>query len=185
MSSIPIYVMAGPTAVGKGTVVKQLMSLYPRLAVSISATTRPPRPGEQDGVDYFFVSDSEFDRLVEEDGLLEWATVHGKHRYGTPRAQAEKRIRAGEPLLLEIDLDGARQVRQTLPEATFIFLVPPSWEELERRLAGRGTEQPEEQARRLRTAKVEMAAASEFEQVVTNDNLDDTVRRLAELMRLD
>lgn len=170
---------------GKGTVVKRLRSLYPQLSVSISVTTRSPRPGEVDGVDYFFVSDKEFDRLVREDGLLEWATVHGKHRYGTPRAWIDEQVAAGRTVLLEIDLDGARQVRTTMPEATFVFLQAPSWEELERRLVGRGTEGAEERARRLRTAKVEMAAVGEFEVVVTNDNLDNAVKQLAEIMGLD
>lgn len=170
---------------GKGTVVGRLRSLYPELAVSISATTRAPRPGEVDGVDYFFVSDREFDRLIREDGLLEWAVVHGRHRYGTPRAWVDEQVSGGRTVLLEIDLNGARQVRHTMPEATFIFLMPPSWEELERRLVGRGTEDAQECTRRLETARVEMAAVDEFEDVVTNDNLDTAVEQLAGLMGLN
>lgn len=180
-----IFILSGPTAVGKGTVERRLRSRYPQLETSISVTTREPRPGEVDGVDYYFVSDQGFDRLIETDALLEWAAVHGKDRYGTPRKWVEEHAKSGYPVLLEVDLEGARQLRKTLPQATSIFLEPPSWEELERRLVGRGTEEPAQRQRRLETAKTEMAAKAEFSVVVTNDNLDSTVERLADIMGLD
>lgn len=185
MTESPVLVLAGPTAVGKGTVVKQLRSLYPNIAVSISATTRPARPGEVDGEHYYFVSDQQFDDLIASQNLLEWAVVHGKHRYGTPRAPIEELRAAHVPVILEIDLDGARQVRQTMPDAQFVFLMPPSWEEMVRRLEGRGTESEAQQRRRLETARVEIAAASEFDFRVTNDNVEDTARELARIMGLD
>ena len=132
--------LAGPTAVGKGTVAAQVRADRPDIWISVSATTRPARPGEVDGVHYHFVSEDEFDRLVATDGLLEWAVVHGRHRYGTPRAAVEERLDRGEKALLEIDLQGARQVRASMPDALLCFLAPPSMGELERRLLGRGTE---------------------------------------------
>lgn len=178
----PILVLAGPTAVGKGTVIRQLCRQYPQVALSVSVTTRPPRPGEVEGVDYFFVSDVEFDRLIATDALLEWAVVHGKYRYGTPAACVKEASTSGTPVLLELDLDGVRQVRRTLPEALFVFLAPPSWEELRQRLVGRGTEDAEEQERRLRTARIELDSVGEFDLIVTNDNLEDTVGELAHLL---
>lgn len=177
-----VYVIAGPTAVGKGTVVKRLLSLYPQLAVSVSMTTRPPRPGEKDGEDYRFVSRSDFENLIEGGQFLEWAQVHGNHYYGTPRQWVEEQQAQGSVVVLEIDLAGARQVRESMPEANFIFLAPPSWEELVSRLTGRGTESAEEQERRLITAREELASAGEFDVVVTNDNLEETVAELAGLM---
>ena len=140
MTSPRLTVVSGPTAVGKGTVVARLRSEHPEIFVSVSATTRPPRPGEVDGVHYLFVTESEFDVLIEENALLEWAVVHGTYRYGTPKAPVLEALAAGRNALLEIDLQGARQVRKTLPDARFVFLAPPSWEELVRRLTGRGTE---------------------------------------------
>ena len=136
---------------------------HPEIWISVSATTRPPRPGEQDGVHYWFVSDEEFDRMVAEGEFLEWAVVHKAARYGTPRAPVEAALADGRPALLEIDLQGARQVRETMPEALFVFLMPPSWDELVRRLVGRGTESEEERARRLETARDELAAEAEFD----------------------
>ena len=130
--------LSGPTAVGKGTVVARLAADHPEIFVSVSATTRPPRPGEVDGVHYLFVTEAEFDALIAEGALLEWAVVHGVHRYGTPRAPVLAALAAGRPALLEIDLQGARQVEASWPSATFVFLAPPSWEELVRRLVGRG-----------------------------------------------
>ena len=180
-----LTVLAGPTAVGKGTVVAELRRRHPDLFVSVSVTTRPPRPGEVDGVHYYFVSDAEFDELVAEGQMLEWALVHGAHRYGTPREPVQARLNDGRPALLEIDLAGARQVRANRPDAQFIFLAPPSWEELERRLLGRGTEGPEERERRLATARVEMDAASEFDHVVINDDIDRAVGELAGLIGLE
>lgn len=179
-----VYVISGPTAVGKGTVCGRLKALHPEIFVSVSATTRDPRPGEADGSAYWFVTDEEFDRLIAEDGLLEWAVVHGTHRYGTPRRPVEEAVAAGRTVILEIDLQGARQVRSSYPGATHIFLAPPSWDELVHRLEGRGTETPEQQQRRLRTAARELEARSEFDEVVVNGELDETVDRLVELMRL-
>lgn len=173
-----LTVVAGPTAVGKGTIVRRLVEKYGDVWVSISATTRAPRPGEVDGVDYHFVSEEEFGRMVEEGEFLEWATVHETHFYGTPRRPVEEHLRAGIPSILEIDLAGARQVRASMPEAFCIFVLPPSWEELVRRLDERGTEDEEERARRLSTARIEMEAVDEFDAVVVNDRLDEAVARV-------
>jgi len=179
-----LTVLAGPTAVGKGTVSADIRRRYPQVWLSVSATTRPPRPGEVDGVHYHFVSDAEFDRMVAEDELLEWAVVHGRNRYGTPRGPVEAQLSTGQPALLEIDLQGARQVRRTMPHAHFVFLAPPSFEELERRLLGRGTEGPEERERRLRTAREELAAAGEFDDIVVNDVVTRATDELVSLMGL-
>lgn len=179
-----LVVLAGPAGVGKGTVVKALVDAYPQLQVSVSATTRNPRPDEIDGVSYFFVDDVRFDEMVARGELLEWATVHGKHRYGTPRKWVEEQLIAGNNVLLEIDLDGARQVKQALPQSLSIFLAPPSWEELEQRLRERGTETEEEIQRRLQTAKTELEAASEFDSVIVNEILDLTVKELASRLQL-
>lgn len=173
-----ITVISGPAGVGKGTVVQLLADTHPEVWVSVSATTRPPRPGEVDGVHYHFVSEAEFDRLVDEDGLLEWAVVHGRHRYGTPAVPVHDMAERGRPVILEIDLQGARQVRETLPEAHFVFLAPPDWSTLVGRLEGRGTESPDQVARRLETARVEMAAAQEFDERIVNDELGHTVAQL-------
>ena len=185
MTKAQLTVLAGPTAVGKGTVVDALTKRFPTLNVSISATTRDPRPGELNGVHYYFVSTQEFDAMIERGDMLEWALVHGKNMYGTPRGPVDDALEAGKPVLLEIDLAGARQVRINRPDAQFIFLAPPSWEELERRLIGRGTESPEEQARRLATARVELDAASEFDHVVINDDVERAVDELARLIGLE
>ena len=142
-----LVVLAGPTAVGKGTVSAYTRDNYPDVMLSVSATTRKPRPGEIDGVHYYFVSDEEFDRKIAAGELLEWAVVHNSYRYGTPRPPIDEALAAGKRVMLEIDLQGARQVREVMPEALLVFLLPPSWEELVRRLIGRGTEQPEEQQR--------------------------------------
>ncbi|MEL4356856.1 MULTISPECIES: guanylate kinase [unclassified Luteococcus] len=179
-----VSVISGPTAVGKGTVVARLKQLHPEVQVSISATTRPPRPGEMDGVHYHFVSEERFDELAATDGLLEWAVVHGKHRYGTPRGPVEQAVAAGQPVVLEIDLQGARQVRRSYPEAQHIFLAPPSWEELVRRLVGRGTEDEAQRERRLETAREEMARQDEFDHVVVNHEIDQTVQDLVGLLGL-
>jgi guanylate kinase len=179
-----LVVLAGPTAVGKGTVADHIRSNYPDVLLSVSATTRAPRPGEADGVNYYFVDDAEFDRMIADGELLEWATVHNAHRYGTPRGPVEASLARGRSVLLEIDLQGARQVRDAMPGATLVFLEPPSWEELVRRLVGRGTESEEEQARRLRTAKVEMQAKDEFDAVVVNHDVAEAAREVVELMEL-
>lgn len=177
-----LVVLAGPTAVGKGTVSGYIRDNYPDVMLSVSATTRAPRPGEVDGVHYYFVSDAEFDRKIAAGELLEWATVHNSFRYGTPRPPIEEALAAGKRVMLEIDLQGARQVRQEMPEAFLVFLLPPTWEELVRRLIGRGTEQPEEQQRRLETAKVELAAQDEFDAKVVNREVGQAAREVVELM---
>lgn len=178
-----LVVLAGPTAVGKGTVAACVRDLHPDIWISVSATTRPARPGEVDGVHYHFVSDEEFDRLIATDGLLEWAVVHKAARYGTPRAAVEEQLAAGRPALLEIDLQGARQVREAMPEALMCFLKPPSFEELERRLVGRGTEGTEERERRLATARVELAAESEFDVTIVNTDVATACQELVDLFR--
>ena len=180
-----LTVLAGPTAVGKGTVVAALREAHPDVVVSISATTRPPRPGEVDGVHYRFVDDAEFDRMVDGGEMLEWAWVHKKYRYGTPRGPVYQHLAEGVPVLLEIDLDGARQVRRAMPEAHLVFLAPPSWEELVNRLVGRGTEDEEERARRLETAREELAAEGEFDEIVINDDFHRAAEELARIMGLD
>ena len=174
-----VVVVAGPTAVGKGTVTRRLLERYPDTYLSVSATTRNPRPGEVDGVHYFFWSPEQFDEAVERGDMLEWAVVHGQNRYGTPRRAVESACAEGRPVILEIDLDGARQVRRTMPDAHFVFLAPPSWDTLVERLVGRGTESPREQERRLATARVEMAAEGEFDVTIVNDDLDEAVDALA------
>lgn len=181
---VRVSVISGPTAVGKGTVVARLRQLHPEVYVSVSATTRPPRPGEVDGVHYHFLTEQQFDELVASGGLLEWAVVHGRNRYGTLRRPVDEAVARGETVVLEIDLQGARQVRKSYPEAQHIFLEPPSWEELVRRLVGRGTETPAQQERRLETARVELARKGEFEHVVVNGEIDETVANLVGLLGL-
>jgi guanylate kinase len=177
-----LTVLAGPTAVGKGSVAADIRRNHPEVWISVSVTTRRPRPGEVHGRHYFFVSDDEFDRLVEDDQLLEWAVVHKAARYGTPRIPVEDALAQGRPALLEIDLQGARQVRRTMPDALFVFLKPPSWEELVRRLVGRGTENEEERTRRLQTALEEMAAEPEFDVSVVNHEIHAASEELVALM---
>nr|WP_089772306.1 guanylate kinase [Ruania alba] len=177
-----LTVLAGPTAVGKGTVSADVRARYPDVWLSVSATTRPPRPGEIDGVHYHFLDADQFSQMVSDGELLEWAVVHGRNSYGTPRGPVEDRLAVGRPALLEIDLQGARQVRQTMPEAQFVFLAPPSWEELVRRLEGRGTEDAEERERRLVTAQVELAAAAEFDHTIINDDVRRATDELVALM---
>ncbi|PFG19648.1 guanylate kinase [Serinibacter salmoneus] len=177
-----LTVLAGPTAVGKGTVSAAIRAQHPEVWLSVSATTRAPRPGEVDGVHYRFLSEEQFDALEVSGDLLEWAVVHGRHRYGTPRSPVAERLAAGTPTLLEIDLQGARQVRRTMPDARFVFLAPPSWEELVHRLVGRGTEDAEERERRLATARVELAAEPEFDHVIVNDDVARAAEELAHLM---
>ena len=179
-----LVVLSGPTAVGKGTVVNRLRDLHPEVWVSVSVTTRAPRPGEQDGVHYLFITDAQFDRLIADGALLEWAVVHGKHRYGTPRQPVLDALGADRPAVLEIELQGARQVRQTWPDAHFVFLAPPTWEELLRRQAVRGTEDPAERARRLETARGEMAAQGEFDTTIVNRDVEQAVADLVDLLSL-
>ena len=180
-----LVVLAGPTAVGKGTVAAEVRRNHPDVWISVSATTRAPRPGEENGVHYWFVSDEEFDRMIDEDDLLEWAVVHQAARYGTPRQPVNLALASGRPAMLEIDLQGARQVRRTMPGALFVFLKPPSWDELVRRLVGRGTETEEERARRLDTARAELAAEAEFDVTVVNHEVHAAADELVSLMVLD
>lgn len=179
-----LTVLAGPAGVGKGTVSTDIRQRYPQVWLSVSATTRPPRPGEVDGVHYHFLDDASFDRLIAEGELLEWALVHGRNRYGTPRRPVEDRIARALPALLEIDLQGARQVRNTMPSARFVFLAPPSWGELERRLVNRGTEDAEDQQRRLDSARRELAAVAEFDHQIVNDVVTRATDELVGLMGL-
>jgi len=179
-----LTVLAGPTAVGKGTVSADIRARYPEVWLSVSTTTRPPRPSEVEGVHYHFVDDATFDRMIAEEAFLEWALVHGRNRYGTPLQPVLNHLAAGQPALLEIDLQGARQVRETMSGARFVFLAPPSWEELVRRLVGRGTEGPDERERRLATARVELAAESEFDHVIVNDEVSRATDELVRLMGL-
>ncbi|MGX2998342.1 guanylate kinase [Streptomyces sp. JNUCC 64] len=178
-----LTVLSGPSGVGKSTVVAHMREEHPEVWLSVSATTRRPRPGEQHGVQYFFVTDEEFDKLIANGELLEWAEFAG-NRYGTPRAAVQERLEAGEPVLLEIDLQGARLVRESMRDARLVFLAPPSWDELVRRLTGRGTEPPEVIARRLEAAKVELAAESEFDTTLVNTSVKDVARELLALMNV-
>ena len=180
-----LVVLAGPTAVGKGSVAAAVRERHPDVWISVSATTRSPRPGEQEGVHYYFVSDDEFDAMVERGELLEWAVVHKAARYGTPRGPVEEALAAGRLALLEIDLQGARQVRSTMPDALFVFLKPPSWDELVRRLVGRGTETESERSRRLETAQEELAAEREFDVTVVNHEIHAAADELVALMMLE
>lgn len=179
-----LTVLSGPTAVGKGTVMTEMRRRHPDLWISVSATTRPPRPGEVDGVHYHFISPERFDELVTSGQMLEWAVVHGRNRYGTPRLPVEEQLAAGRPVFVEVDLQGARQVRAAMPEARFVFLAPPDFDELVRRLVGRGTESEEERARRLATAREELAAVAEFDHVVVNDDVTRATDEVLALMGL-
>lgn len=180
----PLTVLTGPSGVGKGTLVQLLRQRHPQLWLSVSATTRPPRPGEQEGVHYFFQSPETFEALVEGGGLLEWARFAG-NGYGTPRAAVEERLARGIPVLLEIELEGARQVRRHCPEAFQVFVRPPSLAELERRIRGRGTDSEEAIVRRLARAEEELQAEPEFDAVVVNHELPQAVAELERLMGLE
>ncbi|WP_221584406.1 guanylate kinase [Microbacterium sp. G2-8] len=178
-----LIVLAGPTAVGKGTVAAYIRDNHPDVLLSISATTRAPREGEIDGRHYFFVDDAEFDRMIADGDLLEWATVHGTHRYGTPRGPIDRALAQGRSVLLEIDMQGAFQVRESEPRATLVFLLPPSWDELVNRLVGRGTESEEERTRRLRTARTELAAQGEFDFRIVNEDVAEAAEQVVDLMQ--
>ncbi|MGH3713050.1 MAG: guanylate kinase [Micromonosporaceae bacterium] len=175
-----LTVLSGPSGVGKGSVVTLLRDQYPEVWLSVSVTTRRPRPDEVDGYHYHFVDRAEYDRMAAAGELLEWAEYAG-NCYGTPRAPVERRLRDGKPALLEIDLQGARQVHAALPDALLVFLAPPSWDELKRRLIGRGTEDPETIRRRLELAQAELAAEPEFDHVIINHSVQQAT---AELVRL-
>ena len=176
-------VLAGPSAVGKSTVVARLRERVPDLHFSVSMTTRDPRPGEVDGHDYHFVSTEDFRAAVAEGGMLEWAEIHrGLQLSGTPAAPVRRALAEGRPVLIEVDLAGVRQIRESMPEGRTVFLAPPSWADLEERLRGRGTEPHDVVARRLETAKVEMEARGEFDEVVVNDELEVAVDELVSLL---
>ena len=177
-----LVVLAGPTAVGKGTVAAYVRRTFPDVWVSVSMTTRKPRPREIDGKHYHFVDDEKFEQMRAQGAFLEWAVVHGQAKYGTPRRPVEEAIAAGRKALLEIDLQGARQVRAQKPDALFVFLAPPSWDELVRRLVGRGTESGEERRVRLATARQELAAQREFDVTIVNDNVQRASEELVSLM---
>jgi guanylate kinase len=175
-------VITGPSGVGKGTLIRLLRERIPELALSVSATTRRPRPGETQGEDYHFLSEDEFERRVEAGDFVEWAEYSGR-RYGTLREELERHTSGGRPVVLEIEVQGARQVRDTLPGAVQIFIRPPSEEDLRDRLIGRGTDDPGQIDRRLRVAQEELGAAGEFQHVVVNDRLDEAVEELAGIVR--
>lgn len=178
-----IIVLSGPSAVGKSSVVRQLRSRIPDLYFSVSATTRSPRPGEVDGVDYHFVSPEHFQDFIDSGALLEWADIHGGlHRSGTLAEPVARAAAAGHPVLIEVDLAGARAVKNALPDVVTVFLAPPTPETLRQRLTGRGTESPEVMARRLATAEAEMAARDEFDVVVVNNQLESACAELVSLL---
>ncbi|MDV3124850.1 guanylate kinase [Mycobacterium sp. 21AC1] len=183
VSTAPVVVLSGPSAVGKSSVIRCLRERLPDLYFSVSVTTRAPRPGEVDGVDYTFVTAPQFQQLIDDGALLEWADIHGGlHRSGTPAQPVRDATRAGRPVLIEVDLAGAKAVKQAMPEVISVFLAPPSWDELVSRLSGRGTETPEVMARRLETARAEMAAKGDFDQVVVNRQLDSACAELVSLL---
>jgi guanylate kinase len=177
-----VFVITGPSGVGKGTLIRTLRERVPELELSVSATTRGPRPGEQDGVDYHFLQDPDFQRRVEANEFVEHAQYSGR-RYGTLRSELERRTAAGHPVVLEIEVQGARQVRTTLPEAIQVFIAPPSLDALRTRLVGRGTDDEQQVAARLQVAEEELAAKDEFGHVVVNDRLDDAVEELVAIVR--
>ncbi|WP_030240627.1 guanylate kinase [Streptomyces sp. NRRL S-350] len=182
MSERPrLTVLSGPSGVGKSTVVAHMRKMHPEVWLSVSATTRHPRPGEKNGVQYHFVDNDEFDKLVANGELLEWAEFAG-NRYGTPRAAVLEKLERGEPVLLEIDLQGARQVRGTMPEAQLVFLAPPSWDELVRRLTGRGTEPQDVIEKRLDAARIELAAEPEFDTTLVNTSVEQVAAELLALL---
>jgi guanylate kinase len=178
-----VYVITGPSGVGKGTLIRNLLRARPELELAVSATTRPPRPGERDGVDYHFLSDAQFDRRAAGGDFVEHASYAG-HRYGTLRSELERRLAAAVPVVLELDVQGARQLRERMPEAVQIFIAPPapSREALRARLTGRGTDDPEGVERRLATAERELEAGDEFRFQVVNDRLEDALEELMKIM---
>ncbi|WP_134428336.1 guanylate kinase [Mycobacterium ulcerans] len=178
-----VVVLSGPSAVGKSTVVRCLRERIPNLHFSVSATTRAPRPGEVDGVDYHFVTPESFQQMIDQGELLEWAEIHGGlHRSGTPAQPVREATASGVPVLIEVDLAGARAVKKAMPEAISVFLAPPSWEDLKARLVGRGTETPDVIRRRLQTAQTELAAQLDFDKVVVNGRLESACAELVSLL---
>ena len=177
-----MFVITGPSGVGKGTLIRALLERVPELELSVSATTRTPRPGERDGVDYHFLTDADFDGRVIAGDFVEHASYAGR-RYGTLRSELEERLARGAPVVLEIEVQGARQVREAMPEAVQVFIAPPSEEALRARLVGRGTDAPQEVEARLATAREELRAQREFPHVIVNDRLEDAVAELEELVR--
>jgi guanylate kinase len=177
-----VFVITGPSGVGKGTLIRTLLDRVPELELSVSATTRKPRPGETQGVDYHFLGDEEFQRRVERGEFVEHATYSGR-RYGTLRSDLQQRLERGAPVVLEIEVQGARQIAETMPEAVRIFIAPPSEEALRTRLVGRGTDAPADVEKRLQTAHDELRAQTEFPHVVYNDRLDEAVAALEEVVR--
>jgi guanylate kinase len=181
VSVAKVFVITGPSGVGKGTLIRALLERVAKLELSVSATTRAPRPGEQDGVAYHFLAREEFARRVAQGDFVEWAEYSG-NRYGTLRSELERRVEQGRPVVLEIELQGARQVREKMPEAVQVFIAPPSRETLRRRLEGRGTDTDEQVTRRLQTADAELAAQPEFQHVVVNNDLDDAIAELVAII---
>jgi len=179
-----VFVITGPSGVGKGTLIRTLRERVPELELSVSATTRAPRPGEDDGVAYHFLTDDEFERLVDAGAFVEHARYSGR-RYGTLRSELDRRTTDGRPVVLEIEVQGARQIREAMPEAVQIFIAPPSVDALRARLLGRGTDDPEQVEARLRTAAAELAAQDEFSHVVVNDRLEDAVAALEAIVRAE
>jgi len=178
-----LVVLAGPSAVGKSTVVERLRKEVEDLYFSVSMTTRDPRPGEVDGKDYFFVSPQSFQERIDAGEMLEWADIHGGlQRSGTPAAPVREALDAGRPVLVEVDLAGARNIKQIMPEAVTVFLAPPSWEVLVERLTGRATETEDVIARRLQTARAELAAQDEFDDVIVNNDLDEAVQGISDIL---
>jgi guanylate kinase len=180
--AVRVFVITGPSGVGKGTLIRGLLEQVPELDLSVSATTREPRPGESDGVDYHFLTPAEFERHVAAGDFVEHATYSG-NQYGTLRSELQRRVADGRPVVLEIEVQGARQVRQAIPEALAVFIAPPSLEGLRTRLVGRGTDTSEQVDARLRTAESELEAQPEFAHVVVNDRLEDATRQLVEIVR--
>lgn len=176
-----LVVVAGPSGVGKSTVVRRIVELDPEIHLSVSATTRAKRELELEAKDYYFQTPAQFQELAEQGGFLESAEFAG-NSYGTPRAEVEQRLAAGQVVLLEIELQGVRQVKAAMPEALTVFVAPPSWKVLQARLSSRGTEDPEAIASRLEVAKTELAAQSEFDEIVVNDRVDDAANAIIDLV---
>lgn len=181
MSTGKLIVITGPSGVGKGTIVRSLLASHPQLSLSISATTRNPRPGEIDGRDYYFVDRQKFETMIGEEQLLEWAEYAGNY-YGTPKDKVEETINQGKWILLEIELLGARAIKQIFPSALRLFILPPSLAELEKRLRSRGKDSEEAIIRRLAKAELEIAASPEFAHCLVNDNLEETITKIEQLI---